>query len=73
MCIICVEYAQGRLTAREVIRNAHEVAGTTDGEERDHLLRVIDKAADDEIQSNHQLEIERWAAEGGQDGLQELQ
>lgn len=76
MCRVCVEYALGKLTAREALRNAGEIftANYQDRSEwengnQEHLGKVLYEMAEKVVQENHDREIIRWQNDGGHDGV----
>lgn len=41
MCLICIDYAKGLLTAKEAARNYHEMASSLDKEHAEELADKI--------------------------------
>lgn len=68
MCIVCVEYNQGKLTIAEAIRNVGEVAGT-----QEHYEEVVEKLQKDAIDHAFKKlgemtpeEFQKWVNKGSE-------
>lgn len=57
MCLLCVEWQKGKMSYKELIRNAGEIYSVGTKEEKEHMEELITKVEQEYMKSEKPKEI----------------